>query len=308
MLEPSYDQGTPGRHRDFVSGSDCVAGLSVRRPEPQGHHLRRQGSHRHRLSARRLAGDARARGRGQRSGAAPAAKLQLRAETRSRREDLRRRDGQRGGEPRSCQDARGRRLAEPGGRGRRQGRCRDHGGARADQQDRRCLEPHSRSRSRQLLRDGHRAAAPARGDRSGARADDAWRPRYRAQKSLNDDEKAQILIRAGQFAAAVDGIARLARTPPTRPMATARPSRRSSAHAGRFAKAAADYLAAINAAAVVLRGDDRAKLDLANLKRLNDAVLDGRRPVLGDGRERAGAPAASCASTASRPSCGARSA
>ena len=29
----------------------------------------------------------------------------------------------------------------------------------------------------------------------------------RAQKSLNDDEKAQILIRAGQFAAAVDGIA-----------------------------------------------------------------------------------------------------
>ena len=29
----------------------------------------------------------------------------------------------------------------------------------------------------------------------------------RAQKSLTDDEKAQVLIRAGQFAAAVDGIA-----------------------------------------------------------------------------------------------------
>ena len=96
---------------------------------------------------------------------------------------------------------------------------------------------------------------------------------FRTQKSLTDDEKAQVLIRAGQFAAAVDGIASSldfaykgngdGKTKPA-----------LSAQAGRFAKAAADYLGAINAAAVVLRGDDRAKLDIAGLKRLNDAVLE----------------------------------
>jgi methyl-accepting chemotaxis protein len=95
----------------------------------------------------------------------------------------------------------------------------------------------------------------------------------RAQKSLTDDEKAQVLIRAGQFAAAVDGIAAsLDSAYKANADGKTRPA--LSTQAGVFAKAAADYLAAINATAVVLRGDDRAKLDLANLKRLNDAVLD----------------------------------
>jgi methyl-accepting chemotaxis protein len=96
---------------------------------------------------------------------------------------------------------------------------------------------------------------------------------YRAQKTLNDDEKAQILIRAGQFAAAVDGIAAsLDSAYKANSDGRTRPA--LSAQAGNFAKASADYLAAINAAAVVLRGDDRSKLDLAGLKRLNDAVFE----------------------------------
>ena len=95
----------------------------------------------------------------------------------------------------------------------------------------------------------------------------------RAQKSLTDDEKAQILIRAGQFAAAVDGIASSLESA-YKANADGKTKPALSAQAGRFAKAAADYLAAINAAAVVLRGDDRAKLDIAGLKRLNDAVLE----------------------------------
>ena len=95
----------------------------------------------------------------------------------------------------------------------------------------------------------------------------------RAQKSLTDDEKAQVLIRAGQFAAAVDGIAAsLDSAYKANADGKTRPA--LAAQAGVFAKAAADYLAAINAAAVVLSGDDRARLDLANLKRLNDAVLE----------------------------------
>ena len=47
---------------------------------------------------------------------------------------------------------------------------------------------------------------------------------YKAQSTLNDDEKAQILIRAGQFAAAVDGIAS-SLDAAYRATATARPSR-----------------------------------------------------------------------------------
>jgi methyl-accepting chemotaxis protein len=96
---------------------------------------------------------------------------------------------------------------------------------------------------------------------------------YRAQKTLNDDEKAQILIRAGQFAAAVDGIA-ASLDSAYKANGDGKTRLALSAQAGNFAKASADYLAAINAAAVVLRGDDRSKLDLAGLKRLNDAVFE----------------------------------
>ncbi len=96
---------------------------------------------------------------------------------------------------------------------------------------------------------------------------------YRTQKSLTDDEKAQVLIRAGQFAAAVDGIASSLDSA-YKGNGDGKTKTALAAQAGRFAKAAADYLAAINVAAVVLRGDDRAKLDIAGLKRLNDAVLE----------------------------------
>jgi methyl-accepting chemotaxis protein len=96
---------------------------------------------------------------------------------------------------------------------------------------------------------------------------------YKAQASLNDDEKAQILIRAGQFAAAVDGIASSLDSA-YKANADGKTKSALSADAARFAKASADYLAAINAAAVVLRGDDRSKLDLARLKGLNDAVFE----------------------------------
>jgi methyl-accepting chemotaxis protein len=96
---------------------------------------------------------------------------------------------------------------------------------------------------------------------------------YRTQKSLTDDEKAQVLIRAGQFAAAVDGIASSLDSA-YKGNGDGKTKPALAAQAGRFAKAAADYLAAINAAAVVLRGDDRAKLDIAGLKRLNDTVLE----------------------------------
>jgi len=102
----------------------------------------------------------------------------------------------------------------------------------------------------------------------------------RAQKSLTDDEKAQVLIRAGQFAAAVDGIAAsLDSAYKGNTDGKTRPA--LAAQAGVFAKAAADYLTAINAAAVVLRGDDRARLDLANLKRLSDAVLESSNAFWG---------------------------
>jgi methyl-accepting chemotaxis protein len=95
----------------------------------------------------------------------------------------------------------------------------------------------------------------------------------RAQKTLTDDEKAQILIRAGQFAAAVDGTASSLESA-YKGNGDGKTKPALAAHAGNFAKAAADYLAAINVAALVLRGDDRAKLDIASLKKLNDAVLD----------------------------------
>jgi methyl-accepting chemotaxis protein len=95
---------------------------------------------------------------------------------------------------------------------------------------------------------------------------------YKAQKMLNDDEKAQLLIRAGQFSAAVDGIASSLES-----AYKANGDRRTKpaleARAADFAKASAAYLAAINSAAVVLRGDDRAKLDLAGLKQLNEAAF-----------------------------------
>ena len=102
----------------------------------------------------------------------------------------------------------------------------------------------------------------------------------RAQKSLTDDEKAQVLIRAGQFAAAVDGIA-ASLDSAYKGNTDGKTKPALSAQAGVFAKAAADYLAAINAAAVVLRGDDRARLDLANLKRLSDAVLESANAFWG---------------------------
>ncbi len=94
---------------------------------------------------------------------------------------------------------------------------------------------------------------------------------YRAQKNLNDDEKAQILIRAGQFAAAAEGIA-ASLDAAYRGNTDGKTKPALAATAATFAKAAADYLGAINAAAVVLRGDDRAKLDLARLKAQHDAV------------------------------------
>jgi methyl-accepting chemotaxis protein len=95
---------------------------------------------------------------------------------------------------------------------------------------------------------------------------------YKAQAALNDDEKAQILIRAGQLAAAVDGAASSIDSA-YKGNGDGKTKPALEAHAGQFAKAAAAYLAAINSAAVVLRGDDRAKLDLVNLKRLNDAAM-----------------------------------
>jgi methyl-accepting chemotaxis protein len=95
---------------------------------------------------------------------------------------------------------------------------------------------------------------------------------FKAQTALNDDEKAQILIRAGQFAAAVDGAASSLDSA-YKGNGDGKTKPALEAHAGQFAKAAAAYLAAINSAAVVLRGDERAKLDLANLKRLNDATM-----------------------------------
>jgi methyl-accepting chemotaxis protein len=96
---------------------------------------------------------------------------------------------------------------------------------------------------------------------------------YKTQKSLNDDEKAQILIRAGQFSAAVDGIASsLESAYKANTDGKTKPA--LSAEAARFAKASADYLTAINAAAVVLRGDDRSKVDLAGLTRLSEGVFE----------------------------------
>jgi methyl-accepting chemotaxis protein len=94
---------------------------------------------------------------------------------------------------------------------------------------------------------------------------------YRAQQNLNDDEKAQILIRAGQFSAAAEGVA-ASLDAAYRGNADGLTKPALAGGAAPFAKAAADYLAAINAAAVVLRGDDRAKLDVARLKTLHDAV------------------------------------
>ena len=102
----------------------------------------------------------------------------------------------------------------------------------------------------------------------------------RAQKSLTDDEKAQVLIRAGQFAAAVDGIA-ASLDSAYKGNTDGKTKPALSTQAGVFAKAAAEYLAAINAAAVVLRGDDRARLDLVNLKRLSDAVLESSNAFWG---------------------------
>jgi methyl-accepting chemotaxis protein len=96
---------------------------------------------------------------------------------------------------------------------------------------------------------------------------------YKARKALNDDEKAQIPIRAGQFAAAVDGIASSLESA-YKANGDGKTKPALSADAARFAKAAADYLAAINAAAVVLRDDDRSKLDLTGLKRLSDGVFE----------------------------------
>jgi methyl-accepting chemotaxis protein len=95
---------------------------------------------------------------------------------------------------------------------------------------------------------------------------------YKAQATLNDDEKAQILIRAGQFAAAVDGIASSFEAAyRSNGDGKTKPALQGAAAA--FARASADYLAAVNAAATVLRGDDRAKLDLASLKRLHDSSM-----------------------------------
>src|SRR5882757_2872224 len=95
---------------------------------------------------------------------------------------------------------------------------------------------------------------------------------YKAQATLNDDDKAQILIRAGQFAAAVDGAASSLDSA-YKGNGDGKTKPALETHAGQFAKAAAAYLAAIDSAAVVLRGDDRAKLDLVNLRRLNDAAM-----------------------------------
>jgi methyl-accepting chemotaxis protein len=95
---------------------------------------------------------------------------------------------------------------------------------------------------------------------------------YKAQATLNDDEKAQILIRAGQFAAAVDGItSSFEAAYRSNGDGKTKPALQGAAAA--FARASADYLAAVNAAATVLRGDDRAKLDLASLKRLHDGSM-----------------------------------
>ena len=95
---------------------------------------------------------------------------------------------------------------------------------------------------------------------------------YKTQKTLSDDEKAQILIRAGQLAAAVDGLA-ASLDAAYRGNGDGKTKPALEAVAAPFAKAAADYHAAVNAAAVVLRGDDRSKLDLASLKSLHDAVM-----------------------------------
>jgi hypothetical protein len=152
--------------------------------------------------------------------------------------------------------------------------------ARADQQDRRRLQPHPRSRSRQLLRDGHHAAAAARGvDQARvlmtmAAADARAEEPERRREGAGADPRRPVLPPRSTAS-------RPRSTPPTRATPTARPSRRCAAQAGVFAKAAADYLAAINAAAVVLRGDDRARLDLANLKRLSDAVLEASNTFWG---------------------------
>lgn len=95
---------------------------------------------------------------------------------------------------------------------------------------------------------------------------------YKAQAILNDDEKAQILIRAGQFAAAADGIGTSFEAA-YRSNADGRTKPAIEGAAAAFARAAADYLAAVNAAATVLRGDDRSKVDLVTLKRLQDGAL-----------------------------------
>ncbi len=96
--------------------------------------------------------------------------------------------------------------------------------------------------------------------------------RFKVQKSLDDDEKAQILIRAGQFAAAADGLT-ASLEPAYRANQDGGTKRALEAGAARLAKAASSYLAAVNAAAVVLRGDDRSRLDLAALKGLHDGVM-----------------------------------
>jgi methyl-accepting chemotaxis protein len=95
---------------------------------------------------------------------------------------------------------------------------------------------------------------------------------YKAQAILNDDEKAQILIRAGQFAAAADGIGTSFEAA-YRSNADGQTKPATEGAATAFARAAADYLAAVNAAATVLRGDDRSKVDLVTLKRLQDGAL-----------------------------------
>ena len=95
---------------------------------------------------------------------------------------------------------------------------------------------------------------------------------YKARATLNDDEKAQILIRAGQFAAAVDGIAS-SFDAAYRSNGDGQTKPALQGPAAAFARASADYLAAVNAAATVLRGDDRSKLDIGNLKRLHDGAL-----------------------------------